>query len=406
MRPLTIGMLITAAAMLAAACEPVPFPIDVRIEHEGASNPTIAVAPNGTVLVAWVATQQGAADVYLARVSPDGISRDPIRVNHVRGDASPHEQAPAQVAVGADGVVHVAWQSTASIPGRRFPASDLRYARSTDGGLTFSPTETVNDDTGRPSSHTFHDMVAGNGLLAASWLDGRVGDSIRAVDPTIADKQLPGSDIRVAVSVDGGQSFLHRAVVDTGVCPCCRTSLALGNDSTIYVSWRKVYAGNVRDVVVSASHDAGKTFGPPIRVHQDNWVYEGCPHAGPDLAMDARGRLHAAWYTATPRGPGLYHVVSADGGVMFGTPIALTGMQPPTQAKIGVDGDGLVWLAWEQRGPAGNAVVADRIEEGTWHPDPSVLGAGRSPSLASSGTHRAVAWLGENGEVRVRMGRK
>jgi hypothetical protein len=397
---------LTAAAMLAAACASEPFPIDLRIEHEGASNPTVAVTPDGMVLTAWVGTQRDSANVYLSRVSPDGVVHDPIRVNDVLGDASPHEQAPAQVAAGSDGLVHVVWQATTPIEERRFPASDLRYARSTDGGRTFTPAVTVNDDTtGPPSSHTFHNVVAGDdGLIAVSWLDGRVGDSLRTANHDITEDQLPGSDIRVAVSRDGGKSFTHQTVVDTNVCPCCRTSLAWGSDGAIFVSWRKVFDGDIRDIVVAASRDGGKTFEPPVRVHEDDWVYAGCPHAGPDLAVDAEGRLQATWYTGAQGRTGLYHAASADGGMTFGFPTSLTGSQPPTQAKLGVDEAGVVWLAWERRGPDGDAILTDRISATSWRPNPFWLGAGRSPALAARGERRAVAWLGEDGAVRIRIG--
>ena len=49
-------------------------------------------------------------------------------------------------------------------------------------------------------------------------------------------------------------------------------------------------------------------------MHADGWRIDGCPHAGPGLAVDAAGRLHAAWYTGVEGRAGLYHAVSDDGG--------------------------------------------------------------------------------------------
>jgi hypothetical protein len=398
---------LTVAVMAGAACWVEPFPVDLTIASEGASNPTVSIAPDGTVLAAWVATRSDTSDVFLTRVGADGRAVTPIRVNDVVGDAAPHEQAPAQVVVGPDGIVHVVWTTNTPIPGRRFPASDLRYARSTDGGLTFAPTVTVNDDVaGPPSSHTFHDVAAGkDGLVVISWLDGRVSDSMRLAEPGVSEDHLPGSDIRVAISFDAGVSFVRRAVVDTNVCPCCRTSLALGANGGIHVAWRKVFSGDVRDIVVATSHDAGESFDPPVRVHGDNWIYRGCPHAGPDLTTDLEGQLHVAWYTGAPHRAGLYHAVSADGGMTFGSPTALAESQPPSQAKVAVDGTGVIWMAWELRGEGGgDRIVSDWFDIGAWRPDPVTVGTGRSPALAAAGGRRAIAWLGESGFVRVRIG--
>src|SRR5690606_24771879 len=142
----------------------------LTLADAGASNPTVAVDPRtGTAYVAWVGVQSGNADVYLARIER-GEAGAPVRVNDIPGDAAPHEQAPAQVAVAPNGDVLVLWQNNTPVEGRRFPASDLRLARSTDGGRTFEPAVTVNDDAGGlPSSHTFHDIaVAPDGTVYVS----------------------------------------------------------------------------------------------------------------------------------------------------------------------------------------------------------------------------------------------
>ncbi|MBD0319584.1 MAG: hypothetical protein ICV87_04575, partial [Gemmatimonadetes bacterium] len=195
-----------------------------------AGNPTVALDPRTLrEYVAWVSTAGGRSDVFLSRAA--GLP--PVRVNDVPGDAAPHEQAPAQVAVGPEGNVYVVWQNGREVPGRRFPASDLRLARSTDGGRTFAPAVTVNDDAGGlPSSHTFHDIrVAPDGAVYVSWLDSRRRDAYRAAHPSPAshgghgapeDPATPQSEIRVARSTDGGRTFGASVVVDDGVCPCCR----------------------------------------------------------------------------------------------------------------------------------------------------------------------------------------
>jgi hypothetical protein len=283
---------------------------------------------------------------------------------------------------------------------------------------------TVNDDAGGPpSSHTFHNVVVGKGgTVWVSWLDSRVRDAERARrhphpmptpaakpgDTTMTmhghggmgeDPTLPGSEVRVARSTDGGRTFGPSMVVDGNVCPCCRTSLAAGPDGSIYVAWRKVYAGDVRDVVVSRLAPGAAAFGMPVRVHEDGWVFPGCPHAGPSLAVDARGTVHVAWYTGKDGGQGLWYASSADQGRTFTAPVALlTGKWvPPSQVSLASDGPH-VWAAWDDRREAKGPVVLARMDSGA----PRVLAreTGRSPALATTSHGVVLAWH-EGETVRV-----
>ena len=368
--------------------EAVPPPL--MVADASATRPTLALAPDGGgAWVAWV-SDGASSDVWVRHVAADGTADPaPVRVNDVPGDAAPHGQAPARVAAGPEGHVYVTWQNNQIVEGRAFPASDLRFARSTDGGRTFEPAIFVNDDAGGPAaSHTFHDMVVGpDGTVIVSWIDGRRGLS----DP----------DIRLAASRDGGASFGSSVVVDAGACPCCRTALAVGPEGTIYVAWRKHFPGDVRDVVVARSTDGGRSFDEPVRVAADGWVFPGCPHAGPALTVAPDGTLHVGWYTGKEGGAGLFRATSVDGGLTFGAPDPLLegDWVPPSQLSLAADAHGEVWVAWEDR----------RLEDPAFHLAPSsrstektIPTAGVYPSVATAGARVGVAWL-EAGAVRLRM---
>src|SRR4051812_49034565 len=101
----------------------------------------------------------------------------------------------------------------------------------------------------------------------------------------------------IARSSDGGKTWEPRVRVDRGeACPCCRTAVVTGNDGAMYMSWRHVYPGNIRDVVVAKSTDQGATWNEPVRVHADDWKFDACPHAGPAMAIDASNVLHIVWW--------------------------------------------------------------------------------------------------------------
>jgi hypothetical protein len=383
------------------------------IAEGGASNPTIALASGGdATYVAWVGTSGAESNVFLARAENDGDFSAPVRVNDIAGDAAPHAQAPAQVAVGPGSEVYVVWQNNTHVEGRRFPASDLRFARSTDGGRTFEPAIHVNDDAGGPpASHTFHDIdVTDEGTIYVTWIDGRAQIGVEVHGMHHAAPHDGGSaaspQIRVARSTDGGRSFEASRVIDDEACPCCRTALAFGRDGEVYVGWRKVYEGNMRDVVIARSVDGGQSFGEPVRVHNDGWVIDACPHAGPALAVDRAGRLHVAWFTGAEDRTGAYYATSENGGQSFADPVRLTpaGAIPTTQVRVAADEQGAVWVAWENpEGSAPTLLVARLNGRGAPRSVDAGAPAGKLPAVSARGDRLAVAWL-DGGAVRVLRG--
>lgn len=396
------GRLAAALLLVAvAACTDSRTLDDAVVVAAGnAHSPTVAVDDAGThAFIAWVAGN-GTYDVMLARSTNAGEFSAPVRVNSIPGDAAPHAQAPAQVAVGPDGTVYVVWQNNTVVEGREFPASDLRFARSTDGGRTFEPTIFVNDDAGgQPTSHTFHNIaVAQDGTVYVSWIDGRArAESGTAnVDEgghaghglAAAAGASDGPQIRVARSTDGGRSFEPSVVVADGACPCCRTALAVAGGNP-YVAWRDVADGSIRDVVVARSNDGGRTWSAPRVVHADGWRIDGCPHAGPALAATTDGRIHVAWYTGAPDHAGI-HYATADSALSFGPPAALLAgaWVPPSLVALTAIGTDVI-AAWDDRradvpvlrvGDPLAAVAAVQVD-------------GQAPALAAGGTRRIVAWL-------------
>ena len=379
-----VGVIATAA--LLGGCEAADDDLGapVVVAESGASNPTVATDPtSGIHYVAWVGAGGHASDVWLRAIGRDGEVGPVVRVNDEEGDAAPHLQAPAQVAVGPEGNVYVAWTNNTVIEGARFPASDLRFARSTDGGRSFEPALTVNDDAGGPpASHTFHDLlVTGSGDVVVSWLDGR---------------SEPGPDVRVAVSEDGGVSFGGSRIADHVTCPCCRTSMAVTPDGTLFVSWREIFEGDVRDIVVARSTDGGASWDEPERVHADDWVFPGCPHAGPSLAVDPSGTLHVAWYTGKPEAPGLYYATSSDAAETFSDPVTLLAdaWVPPSQVSLVADEAGTLRAVWEDRRLEEPGFRYARVGGGALEPEHAEeLIVGTNPALSSGAGSAVLAWL-------------
>src|SRR5690606_40475909 len=104
-------------------------------------------------------------------------------------------EARPKVAIGPGGEVLVSWTRR----GQALYTGDIRFARSTDGGRTFSEPVTINDD-GLPIGHRFDSLgVAPDGTVVLAWIDKR--DLERA---TAAGESYAGAAVYVAVSRDAG----------------------------------------------------------------------------------------------------------------------------------------------------------------------------------------------------------
>lgn len=338
-----------ALLLLAACASPTPEfdapEIVSSVTGVGAA-PMFAAAADGREALAWVSAPGGGSDGVLhVRVGDRATElRDSL------GPIEPHGEAPPKLAWAPDGTLHALWVVGKVVPGRRFPVSALRHAASTDGGVSWSAPATVTDDTLVFGAHNFHALhTAADGGIIAAWLDGRDGQSAAF---------LSRSD-------DGGRTWGANVRVSLGeACPCCRTAIASAIDGSVWVAWRTVLPGDVRDIVVARSRDGGRTFGEARRVYADDWVFPGCPHAGPSIVADARGRVHIAWWTGK-EGRAAAWYARADDGETFGAPQALSvvGTPRPVHVQLAVRGDTVV-AAWDDDTGEGTQIFTRTSRDG------------------------------------------
>ena len=336
----TIGRLASLLVMvvpLSAEAASVTLGSRVDLTHAGkghevhVSAPALGLAPDGARLVTWAAEEGQVNNLYVARLGEPGAR--PVRVNPPELTVEALHHSPL-LATGPGGEVYLSWSSDRPKPEGTLFASDLRLSRSLDGGRSFDTHVRVNED--RPISHSFDGLaVAADGTVLVSWIDGREGKPNPATYLTRVTAQ--GTRVETVTRLDG----------DT--CVCCRVALAAGPGGAVAVLWRKVFPGDIRDMVLGLSADGGRSFASPARVHVDNWHIMGCPHRGGQVAVDGRGRLYAAWYTEGARGlPRILFATSADGR-RFSTPVPVTGSSGsiPDHARLAVNSKGAAVIVWE-----------------------------------------------------------
>src|SRR5260370_1332262 len=135
----------------------------------------------------------------------------------------------------------------------------------------------VINDAPAAAREGLHSMVAGGGLLFATWLDDRA-----------QGKRLYG-----ATSKDAGLTWSKNVEVYESpsgtICQCCHPTALIDGNGVIHVMWRNALDGN-RDMYVAHSKDGGVSFGRARKLGEGSWELNACPMDGGGLAIDAQGK--------------------------------------------------------------------------------------------------------------------
>ncbi|MEW6267738.1 MAG: hypothetical protein AB1689_00405, partial [Thermodesulfobacteriota bacterium] len=318
-----------------------------RGPHVPISAPAVAVRADGVPLLAWIAAEGDVNHLWV--VAPGEEGAQPVRVDPPGLPVDALHQAPA-LAVGPAGEVYASWSSVKLKPEGTLFASDLRLSRSLDGGRTFAPPLRVNQD--RPISHSFDGLaVAGDGDVLLSWIDSRDGQG--------------KAGTYLARVGERGSRVDETEQIGSETCVCCRVAVG-ARARRAAVLWRKDFPDQVRDMVLAASDDDGRTFAPAVRVSEDRWRMPACPHRGGAVGVDGGGKVYAAWYTEGTEGrPGLFFATSPD-GASFGVPQRLDRSEGsiPDQVRLGVTPDGRVLVVWEDATAVRRRIVARASVDG------------------------------------------
>ena len=259
--------------------------------------------------------------------------------------SSPNVDKPS-IKSDRDGTVYVAYSEAA----RALDDWKIRVTRSSDGGLTWSPAQTLN-----------------TGLnLFAAVLTARPNGKVWGI------WQAPGSsasNIMCAASANRGETWEAPVFVNpefgTAASGLRLTPQRLAYPSAdsdsrgrLFIAWSDVTRGEW-DIVVSRSEDDGRTWSMPVRVDDsssgDQWTAA--------LAVDARDTIHAAWYDTRTGGVNVFYSSSSDGGATWSPNVRITTVETPQATTrrlseyigLAADRNGtayLAWTDWRDGGPA------------------------------------------------------
>jgi hypothetical protein len=379
-----------------AAVAPAPRLVQLSQPGVDAAEPVTTSAPDGTFYVAWVNHDAKKADVMLAHFNGQGeMQGAPVRVNRNAGVATAWRGDQPGVSVAPDGSVYVVWTARAEAAGKH--GTDLFMSVSNDRGQSFASEVKINDDK-VPGPHGMHSLaVAKDGRVYVGWLDER---NVTAPKPSAkADGHHMESnrELYLSYSTDGGRSFSANKRVAVDACPCCKTSLAVAADGTLYAGWRQVLPGNFRHIAVASSTDGGKNFSRPVIVSDDRWMLQGCPVSGPSLSVDGGGSLKVVWYAAGEANePGLYFAESKDKAQSFSARqlVSQEGVRGTPALALG-NNNGMIAL-WQ----SANAAETKMVELGKAGAASSVAMNAELPAGAVANGKLFVAYIAKEKEKR------
>jgi hypothetical protein len=267
----------------------------------------------------------------------------------------------------------------------------LQLTTSADSGRTWSPSFQPHHDKVQ-TQHGFASLFQAPGAgLGLVWLDGR---AIKPDAPEAGDMAL-----RAAVFDAAGRQR-PEMVVDPRVCECCSTSAA-ATASGIIVAYRNRDANEIRDI--SVTRFANGRWTPPISVHKDGWRLDGCPVNGP--AVSALGRdVAVAWFTAVGDQGRTFVAFSHDAGDTFGPPVRVD--ERGSTGRVGVEllDDASAVVTWVESS-APPSFTARRVDGRGRRGAAAVVAeaAGtRYPRIARFGGDVLFAWTAtESGAPRV-----
>jgi hypothetical protein len=325
----------------------------------------------------WVACAQPAGEagqVVLQRSDDNGATwQSPVRVNAVVEPVAAEGENRPKLAFGSAGEMYVTWTSPTSA---RF-TGDIHFARSLDGGKTWSTPTVVHRDR-QLITHRFDSLlVDARGRLWVTWVDKR---DLKAA-------------IYYAYSDDRGVTWSGDTKLAAGSCECCRIALASDRHGRVAALWRHVFEPNERD---HAFAFLGTPQAKVERATVDRWRVDACPHHGPSLAFAPDGTRHAVWFNQVDgQGRAFYGQLSAN------EPTNVKQLAAgATHADLAVAGRNVA-VAWKRFDGTVTKIESLISNDAgrSFAPGPSLQTAGDSdqPRLVKAGERILVVWRNSDG---------
>ena len=221
------------------------------------------VVSGSNVYVVWVDNNGGTVDVFFAK-STDGGTTFGAAIN-LSND--PGESINPRLAVSGSNV-YVTWQDN---PGG--PTDDIYFAKSADGGTTFSAAVNISNNSGASAAPQI--AVSGTNVYLV-W-----------------DDTTPGHDQTFfAASSNSGSSFGTPVNISNDAGSATIPQIA-ATGSAVFLTWKDHTPGN-DDIFFAASSNSGSSFGTPVNISNDAGI-----STTPEISVSGTN-VYIVWSDNTP----------------------------------------------------------------------------------------------------------
>ncbi len=333
--------------------------VTVSAADSSAQSPDVAIGPDGSINVVWLGENTAApnaaqiaarghshdskTNLYFARSVDGGKTYSaPLRINRTDGDVWGFAISKPRIAAGPDGRTHILFPGNVHNPATGNTETLALYTRSDSNARQFEEPRRLNVDA-------LADNIAKDDGGAFATIAVDLTNTVYAawVDTRTMSEGDMGR-LAIAVSRNGGAVFeADKIVLSDIVCPCCQLTSAVDGKRRLLLGIRLVEDG-YRDSAIIALSAKDQHLEWRYRVADARWEINGCPRKPTSVAIHGKN-LFAAYYSGAEVPDGAYVTHSSDGGLTWSKPAALhagaTRSDAPTLAFAG----DVVHAVWQAR---------------------------------------------------------
>jgi len=284
-----LPILLMTLALNAADAVDVPKVTTLRTPENGIQ-PQAAVDAQGVVHLIYFKGDPKGGDIFYTRrergqrefskaIQVNSHARTAIAIGTIRG---------AQLAIGKNGRVHVAWdgmgEGVSALPGNRKDQSPLFYTRLNEAGTAFEPERNL---------ITYAYGLDGGSSVAADP-QGNVYVTWHAPQPGNTNGE-GGRAVFVARSSDEGKTFQRESAAiskPTGACGCCGMRAFADSRGEVFAFYRAAYQMTNRDETLLISRNNAAAFEIAYSHH---WNMGTCPMSSASISeSSSSGEILAA----------------------------------------------------------------------------------------------------------------
>ncbi len=324
-------MLVAGASIVPAASRlPPPAPrVEIRTVPNAGIQPQAVIDGAGKLHLLYFKGAPEGGDLYYVAQGPgdDGFS-SPLRVNSGAGSVlAKGSVRGGQLALGAGGLIHVAWYGAQEVTSGAAKQRPVWYTRMAADRTHFNPQVNVAlSSTGIDGATVAADQ-AGHVWVAWHGQGSVAGEAHRTV--------------YVARSNDGGAHFAPEQPASppsTGACGCCGLRALTDASGATHILYRSAVGGTSRNAT-------WLTLDRPSRepVVLQTWALDACPMSTFALAQAGAG-LAAAWETEQQ----IYYSRLDPSTRAFSTPVAMDGPAGRKHPSIATSASGVTLVAWTE----------------------------------------------------------